>query len=149
MADPGFPVGGGVDLVGGAGGFDSWSSYISKILYVEMKESGPLVGGVRWARPLDLPLRFNINVFLLLNTMSMYRHSLRALQEKFIIHIVNLVWYMSFNLFVLIKWNLLIQCLYNHWLLCYTKATIIKGCYIFLIHCLWVLCIGYHDCLCR
>ena len=33
MADPGFPVGGGVDLVGG--GVDSRCGYISKILYVE------------------------------------------------------------------------------------------------------------------
>ena len=33
---------GGVDLVGGA--VDSRGGYISKILYVEMKESGPLGG---------------------------------------------------------------------------------------------------------
>ena len=39
MADPGFPVG-GVDLVGGS--IDSQSGYVSKILYVEMKESEPL-----------------------------------------------------------------------------------------------------------
>ena len=32
---------GGVDLVGGA---DSRGGYVSKILYVEMKESGPLEG---------------------------------------------------------------------------------------------------------
>ena len=36
MADPGFSVGGG--------GVDSRDSYVSKILYVEMKESGPLGG---------------------------------------------------------------------------------------------------------
>ena len=41
VADPGFPVGGGVD---------SWGGYVSQILYVKKKESGPL-GGVRRARP--------------------------------------------------------------------------------------------------
>ena len=46
MADPGFPVGGGVDLVGG--GVHSRGGYISKILYVKIKESRPL-GGVRRA----------------------------------------------------------------------------------------------------
>ena len=44
MADPGFPVGGGVDLVGG--GVDSRGSYVLKILYVKTKELGPL-GGAR------------------------------------------------------------------------------------------------------
>ena len=48
MADPEFPEG-GVDLVGGE--VDSRGSYVSKILYVETKEFGPL-GGVRRARPL-------------------------------------------------------------------------------------------------
>ena len=44
VADPGFPVGGGVDLVGG--GVDSRGSYISKIFfYVKTKELGPLGGG--------------------------------------------------------------------------------------------------------
>ena len=43
VADPGFPVEGGVDPRGG---------YISKILYVKTKESGPLGGGVRRTRPL-------------------------------------------------------------------------------------------------
>ena len=47
MADPGFPVG-GVELMGG---MDSRGDYVSKILYVEMKESRPL-GDVRRARPL-------------------------------------------------------------------------------------------------
>ena len=47
VADPGFPVG-GVDLIGG--GADSQGGYILKILYVEMKESGPL-GGVCQACP--------------------------------------------------------------------------------------------------
>ena len=36
VADPGFPVGGG--------GVDSRGGYVSKILYVKMKESGPLGG---------------------------------------------------------------------------------------------------------
>ena len=47
VADPGFPVG-GVDLVGG--GVDSRGGYVSKILYVKMKELGPL-GGARAGRP--------------------------------------------------------------------------------------------------
>ena len=48
VLDPGFPVG-GVDLIGGC--VDSQDGYISQILYVKMKESGPL-GGVHWAHPL-------------------------------------------------------------------------------------------------
>ena len=47
----GFPIG-GVDPVGGA---DSRGSYVLKILYDKMKESGPL-GGVRQAHPLDPPM---------------------------------------------------------------------------------------------
>ena len=42
VADPGFPVEGGLDLVGG--GVDTRGVYISKILYVKMKELGPLGG---------------------------------------------------------------------------------------------------------
>ena len=38
VEDPGFPIG-DVDLVGG--GVDSRGGYVSKILYVKMKESGP------------------------------------------------------------------------------------------------------------
>ena len=52
MADPGF-------LVGGRGpcrDVDPRGGYVSKILYVETKESGPL-GGVSWARPLDPPMK--------------------------------------------------------------------------------------------
>ena len=49
MADPGFPVGGGVDLVGG--GVDSRGGYVSKILHVKTKESGPVGGGARRSRP--------------------------------------------------------------------------------------------------
>ena len=60
MADPGFPVGGGVDLVGG--GVDSRGGYVSKILYVKMKELGPLGG----ARPARAPPR-SANAFELLN----------------------------------------------------------------------------------
>ena len=48
VADPGFPVGGGgggADLVGG--GANSQGSYVSKNLYVKMKESGPVGGGAR------------------------------------------------------------------------------------------------------
>ena len=40
---------------GGGGGVDSRGGYVSKILYVETKESRPLAG-VRWARPLDPPM---------------------------------------------------------------------------------------------
>ena len=41
--------GGGVDLVRGA--VDPRGSYISKILHVKMKESGPVGGGARRAPP--------------------------------------------------------------------------------------------------
>ena len=47
VADPGFPVGGGVDLVLGA--VDPRGGYISKILHVKTKESGP-VGGAHARR---------------------------------------------------------------------------------------------------
>ena len=47
VADPGFPVAGGVDLVGGERG--PRGGYVSKILYVKTKESGP-VGGARAGR---------------------------------------------------------------------------------------------------
>ena len=43
VADPGFPVGGHGPRRDG--GVDSRGGYVSKILYVEMKESGPLGGG--------------------------------------------------------------------------------------------------------
>ena len=48
VADPGFLKGGRQPRGGGA---DSWCSNISKILYVNTKESGPLEGGRR-RRPL-------------------------------------------------------------------------------------------------
>ena len=55
VADPGFPIGGGVDLVRGAVG--PRGGYISNILHVKMKESGPVGGGARRARPpLDPPM---------------------------------------------------------------------------------------------
>ena len=46
VTDPGFPVGGRGPR---RGGVDSQGSYVSKSLYVKMKESGPLGGGVRRA----------------------------------------------------------------------------------------------------
>ena len=49
MADPGFPVGGGRGPRRGA--VDPRGSYVSKILHVKMKESGPVGGGMRRARP--------------------------------------------------------------------------------------------------
>ena len=52
VADPGFPVGGGVDLVRGA--VDPRGGYVSKILHVKTKESGPVGGGAR--PPLDPPM---------------------------------------------------------------------------------------------
>ena len=47
---------GGVDLVGGP--VDPRGGYVSKILYVKTKESGP-VGGARRARPSDPPMPLN------------------------------------------------------------------------------------------
>ena len=49
MADPGFPVGGGVDLVRGA--VDPRGRYVSKILHVKTKESGPVGGRAPGAPP--------------------------------------------------------------------------------------------------
>ena len=61
VVDPGFLLG-GVDLVGG--GMDSQGSYVSKILYVKMKELGPL-GGTCQVRPLDLPMQYIDGVHLI------------------------------------------------------------------------------------
>ena len=47
VVDPGFPARGGGRRPC-RGGVDSRGGYVLKILYVEMKESGPL-GGMRWA----------------------------------------------------------------------------------------------------
>ena len=55
VADPGFPVGGGVDLVGGA--VDPRGSYILKILHVKTKESGPAGGTWTGCAPLDPPMQ--------------------------------------------------------------------------------------------
>ena len=52
VADPGFPVGGGTNLVGG--GANSRCAYVSKNLYVKMKEFRPLGG--RRMPPLDPPM---------------------------------------------------------------------------------------------
>ena len=60
MADPGFPVGGGVDLVGGP--VDLRGGYVSKILHVKMKESGPVGGGACRVPPLDPPMVGTIHV---------------------------------------------------------------------------------------
>ena len=54
VADPGFPVGGGVDLVGR--GVDSRGGYVLKILYVKTKELGPLGGRAPGTPPLDPPM---------------------------------------------------------------------------------------------
>ena len=48
VADPGFPVGG---LEPRKGGMDSRGGYVSKILYVKTKESGPLGGGACAGHP--------------------------------------------------------------------------------------------------
>ena len=54
-----------MDLVGG--GVDSRGGYVSKILYVKMKESEPLGGGVRRASanvdpPMEVPYNLNFNL---------------------------------------------------------------------------------------
>ena len=57
MADPGFPRRGGADLVEGA--VDPRGGYVLKILHVKTKESGPVGGGARQARPpLDPPMHY-------------------------------------------------------------------------------------------
>ena len=53
VADPGFPVGGDVDLIGG---MDSRGDYFSKILYVKMKEFGFLGGRAPGTPHLDPPM---------------------------------------------------------------------------------------------
>ena len=58
MVDPGFPIGGGMDLVGGA--VDPRGGYVSKILHVKMKESGPIGGRAPGTPPLDPPMDRNI-----------------------------------------------------------------------------------------
>ena len=73
MADPGF-LQRGVDLVGG--GMDSRYGYVSKILYVKTKESGPL-GGVRRARSLDWPMQ---------KSMRMTEAVLSSLKKNCIYH---------------------------------------------------------------
>ena len=57
MADPGFPIGGGVDLIRGA--VDARGGYVSKILHVKTKESGPIGGHVLGVPPLDPPMVFS------------------------------------------------------------------------------------------
>ena len=69
MADPGFPVGGGVNLVGGA--VDPRGGYVLKILHVKMKESGPVGGARAPPPPLDPPmLGFKFSVALTLGTIE-------------------------------------------------------------------------------
>ena len=53
VADPGFPAGGRGPR---KGGMDSRSGYVSKILYVETKESGPLGRREPGTPPLDPPV---------------------------------------------------------------------------------------------
>ena len=52
MADPGFPVGGGVDPLGG---MDPWRRHFSVNMYAKMKELDPV--GTRHA-PLDPPVEY-------------------------------------------------------------------------------------------
>ena len=61
----------------GGGGMDSRGSYILKILYIEMKESGPLLrgGGVRWTRPLDPPMVWLVFLFKFKKSNNSYIHS--------------------------------------------------------------------------
>ena len=48
VADPGFPIGGRGPR---RGAMDPRGGYVSKILHVKTKESGPVGGGARRARP--------------------------------------------------------------------------------------------------
>ena len=55
VADPGFPVGGGVHPLGG--GVDLRRGCFSVKMYAKTKELGPMGGGVRLAHPsLDPPM---------------------------------------------------------------------------------------------
>ena len=53
VADPGFPLGGRGPR---RGGVDSRGGYVSKILYVKMKEFGPKGGRAPGTPPLDPPM---------------------------------------------------------------------------------------------
>ena len=53
VVDPGFPVG-GHGPHGGA--VDPQGGYVSKILHVKTKESGPIGGAHTGCTPLDLPM---------------------------------------------------------------------------------------------
>ena len=57
VPDPGFPVGGGRGPR--RKGVDSWGGYVLKILYVKMKESGPLGGREPGTPPSDPPMICN------------------------------------------------------------------------------------------
>ena len=74
VADRGFPVGGGRGPRRGA--VDPRDSYVSKILHVKTKESGPVGGGTPGARPpLDPPMLMNwIKWFHQLYLHSNYQH---------------------------------------------------------------------------
>ena len=55
MAEPGFPIGGAANRV--RRGVATLDIHVSKILYVETEDAGPL-GGARWQHfPLDSPMK--------------------------------------------------------------------------------------------
>ena len=87
VADPGFPVGGSVDLVGGV---ISRGSYVSKILYVRTKDSG--LGGVCRARPLDPPM--GVNTKHLTELVTWWNFSMIDEYDEFICFCMYyIIWY--------------------------------------------------------
>ena len=65
VADQGFPIGGRQPRIDW--GANSQGNYISKILFVKTKESGPLGGSVRWGCPLDPPMNLIIMHLSIIN----------------------------------------------------------------------------------
>ena len=84
VADPGFPIGGGMDVIGG---LYSQCRYISESLYVKMKESAP-VGGCVPSRPppINLPMlrSYKKNKYIFTYIQSM-------LDSKFSVRMINLL----------------------------------------------------------
>ena len=77
VADPGFPVGGRGPR---RGGVDSRGSYVSKNLYVKMRESGPLGG-----RAPDMPPSRSVNAYIFLKLLASTALVLKAKETNTVV----------------------------------------------------------------
>ena len=66
---------------------DSRGSYVSKILYVKMKELGPLGGGAHQAHP---PRSTNVSVLVLNSTVSTPYYIVLDMIPRITVHFVRL-----------------------------------------------------------